>query len=56
MKINKIIYFVVVNILVMNLVLVASEKPVDEFTEIMKKFKFYTNKNNTNLIFVYGSL
>jgi hypothetical protein len=30
-----------------------SEKPVDEFTEIMKKFKFYTKKNNTNLIFVY---
>ena len=28
-------------------------KPINEFSEIMKKFKFYTNKNNTNLIFVY---
>lgn len=30
-----------------------SKKPINEFTEIMKKFKFYTDQNETNLIFVY---
>ncbi len=30
-----------------------SKKPINEFTEIMRKFKFYTDKNDTNLIFVY---
>lgn len=30
-----------------------SKKPMDEFNEIMKKFKFYTDQNETNLIFVY---